>query len=324
VKIQKVSQAKKEGNLFAIIYGVPGVGKTTMVETLPKPLLIDLERGFAVLKKDVDVAICNTWKDVSDSIAAAVKDGYESVMIDSATRMFDLLTEEILKKKDLQALRIQDYGEISTKITRLVWDLKTKYKLNVILVAHASEDKDEDNGGAVFTKPLLSPKSLAEKLPAAADVLGYLSVAKDGTRKLFTQPTDKFKAKSRIKNLASPCKPDFSEILEAYKASINEMERDNNEDTTIIESNMAVESDAGQKAAYSQANGTSAQDVKLSPEIEEIKNLTGKYFNSPDGRKEYSEILKPFNVTSARELSVDDAKSVIEIIKKMKEVSNNG
>lgn len=319
--IKKASQAKKEGNILCIVYGPPGVGKTTLVETLPNPLLIDLERGFAVLKKDIDVAACDTWKDVTDALTAAVKGGYESVMIDSITRMIDLLTEEILKKNNLRILRIQDYGEIATKITRLVWDLKVKYKLNVVLVAHATEEADTD-GGTTYTKPLLSPKSLGVKLPAAADLLAYMVAAKDGTRKLFVQPTDRFNAKNRIKALANPCKPDFGEILDAYKASINEMERTDDKNGDDLASTMAVDGDTSGRGVSAQGNGTPETDPNgiTKEQSDELQKLVAKHFASPEARKEYAEMLVPFGATSAKSLTRDQVSTLIDNIRRAKEL----
>ena len=44
--IVKPSEMKFEGKkLFIIIAGVPGIGKTTLALSAPKPLLIDLDKG---------------------------------------------------------------------------------------------------------------------------------------------------------------------------------------------------------------------------------------------------------------------------------------
>ena len=44
--IVKPSEMKFEGKkLFIIVAGVPGIGKTTLALSAPKPLLIDLDKG---------------------------------------------------------------------------------------------------------------------------------------------------------------------------------------------------------------------------------------------------------------------------------------
>ena len=58
----------------AIIYGSPGIGKTTLACSAPKPLLIDFDRGVSRVRADhrVTTVVADTyeevWNDQSNSL----------------------------------------------------------------------------------------------------------------------------------------------------------------------------------------------------------------------------------------------------------------
>ena len=85
------------GALNMVVYGPPGIGKTTFASTAPKPLIIDLEGGFlSIAGKDVDVCRAHTLKDVREAIRHAIDNKYGTVVIDSLTRLAEMHMKEIV------------------------------------------------------------------------------------------------------------------------------------------------------------------------------------------------------------------------------------
>lgn len=220
MKILSLSQAKRDAAILSIVYGDPGVGKTTAIQTLPDPILIDLERGFTTLTKDIPVAVCDNLSDVRMAIAEAIKMGKKSIGIDSLPRLLDIMMGSIMKENNLKRPRIQDYGTVATAIKDLLWGLKTKNGINVIVTAYPTEEKVDDEGD-VYIRPDISPKSLRNALPGICDLLGYLTIDKNGKRVLNIKANQKFYAKSRITGDKATVEPNFGKIIDDYYKSFS-------------------------------------------------------------------------------------------------------
>lgn len=208
--------------LKVLIYGEPGVGKTTFAATAPSPLLIDVERGSrAVLNvsNPVDVLEFRSIEQVETAIEY-MKQGheafakYETVILDSITEMQARLIDQQLRALGAGAPVYKAdwgvYGENTQRLRMLVSAFRDIEK-NLICTAHAKMDKD-DQTGLNFVRPALTP-GLAKTVAGIFDVVGYLRINAKGERVLRLQPSKTVLAKSR---LALP-----EEINQPTWASIN-------------------------------------------------------------------------------------------------------
>jgi phage nucleotide-binding protein len=208
-KILKASDLQKQITVNMLVYGPPGVGKTTFASTAPKPLIIDLENGsLSLLGKNVDIAQVDTLADAREAVKYALNNGYQTVVIDSITRYAELLMDEILRENKRETARIQDWGEVVKRIKKLIWHLQAK-NINTIFVALETEEKDEDS---LVKRPAV-PGQLKVAIPAIVDIVGYMRVLKDGSRVVSVKPTAKWYAKDRSGKLPDDITPDFSKIL---------------------------------------------------------------------------------------------------------------
>ena len=217
LKITTLKNAKKDAALVFIVYGDPGVGKTSLINTMPDPILIDLERGFTTLEKDVEIAVCDTLDDVRAAIKHVIKTGKKSIVIDSIARLLDVMANDILEKNRLQKLRIQDYGTIAKSIKDLFWNLKVKNKINVLATGYPIEENSDGDDSQTYIRLAVSPKSLRSALPGVCDLLGYMFVDKAGKRKILVQASPRVHAKSRVtKKGVALVDPDIGKIVDDY------------------------------------------------------------------------------------------------------------
>lgn len=195
-------------NLKVMIYGEPGVGKTTFVASAPNSLLIDVERGARTLvgHNDVDVLeyvsieqIEATIRYLRDDHSSFAK--YDTIAFDSLSEMQRRLIDQQLGKASEVTKTPQYkadwgiYGENTQRLRSLMSAFRDIPK-NLIVTAQAKQEKD-DSTGIMMYRPDLTPK-LAATVAGLFDIVGYLRINSKGERILQVQPSRTVLAKTRI------------------------------------------------------------------------------------------------------------------------------
>ena len=188
-----------------LVYGHPGVGKTSFASSTEKCLVGDVENGATFLGLhgiDADVVHISAWDDITELFNLAKSGKYETVVIDPIGELLEKLIDKLKQegygqgKGDSLSLSLQGWGvakERFKKAMRMFRDLD----MNIVLIAHSMEKKEED---MVIVRPKLQA-NLEEDVSAMMHVVGYIKMVNDGkqkVRRLFLQPTDKYYAKDRI------------------------------------------------------------------------------------------------------------------------------
>ncbi|MCP4049889.1 MAG: ATP-binding protein [bacterium] len=208
VKIINSSQIKTKKNLNVIIYGAPGVGKTSFCASAPKPLIIDLEGGtLSIMDRNVDIVEAKTVFNVKEAIDYAVSNNYKTIVFDSLTRFSELLIESITSADKKTKPQVQHWGDLVSKIKKMIWELQGK-DINTIFTCL---EKESNNDDSLIKRPSLTGQ-LAQAIPAIVDVTGYLYVTQTGERLLSINPTDKWYAKHRTtlpNRIVEDIEPDF-------------------------------------------------------------------------------------------------------------------
>lgn len=192
VKPEKMNFANK--NLFLILSGLPGTGKTTLACSLPHLLLIDTDKGICRINPAhrKDASICKTYEEILADIKAA-EGNYETIAIDTAGALIEYMKDWAVRtdpkaSKNGGGISLQGYGIVKQEFLRLCNELCKKF--NVIFIFHEQiENVGEDSRYSIVCEG--ATKSIVFQ---PSDLAAHLFI-QNGQRYLGFTPTEQYTAK---------------------------------------------------------------------------------------------------------------------------------
>lgn len=251
--IIKKEDSLPERPVIILLYGSPGVGKTSVFNTANNPILLDCDRGSdrSIFRQDTIMAA--NWKEVLAD-EGEIKN-YSTLGIDTAKSVLDdfLMIHVVEQDYKLKTNKLKAYGAIADEF-KLFVNRRRGEKLDMVIIAHAKEEKDGDN-----TK--ISPDVTGgskDLLLRIADQVGYMYMD-NNQRTINFNPTDKTVGKNvaRFPLLTVPneTEPEFktfmADIIQRVKSSIQEKSEEQKEMLSKIENvqKELSEIDSPEKAA---------------------------------------------------------------------------
>jgi len=187
LKIIKAEEPIKVNQLVVVIYGPPGIGKTTLSFSSDASVLLDFDKGVYRAMNRKDSVPVTSWQDVTN-ITPEDLAPYKTVIVDTAGRALDFLTVNIIrndpKKGTGGTLTLQGYGVLKSQFASWLTSLKLIGK-DVVLIAHSSEEK---NGDDMLERLDVQGGSKGE-IYKSADAMGRIRLV-NGQRILSFSPSD--------------------------------------------------------------------------------------------------------------------------------------
>lgn len=199
-----------------LVYGMTGSGKSWLIGTSKKPLVILTEaNGMASIahsNPNAIIATANTMEDI-DNILRGVKDGsikkkhdFDVLAIDSLTEMQRMIKNRILKKAKRDKMQLQDWGTLADEMIRYIRAIRD---LPCHVVCTALLDQFiEDQSGTMHTQPSFEGKKTTAVISQFFNAVGFLY--KEQQDNDVAQRKLMFDGPQRV--LCKPCHPVYGVI----------------------------------------------------------------------------------------------------------------
>ncbi len=200
-----------------LVYGQAGAGKTSLIKTLPTPLVLSAEAGLLSIS-DADLAFIEikTIEDLREAYTFIMGEGgnsFESIALDSISEIAEVILNA--EKKATKDPR-QAYGAMQEQVSDLIRafrDIPGKH-----IYMSAKLEKSQDEMGRMLYAPSMPGNKTGQQLPYFFDEVLALRVERDAEnnvqRALMCDSDGLWQAKDRSGKLAAWEAPDLGAIIE--------------------------------------------------------------------------------------------------------------
>ena len=135
-----------------ILYGSPGIGKTTLALSAPDPVLIDFDRGMSRVRSQhrKTAIFCETYEDVLKDLESPEMKQFQTIVVDTGGSFVTYLQDWAMRDNPAQnrqkngALSLKGFGAVKQEFSRFTSYVKDTLNKNLIYVFHSIEQSDKD------------------------------------------------------------------------------------------------------------------------------------------------------------------------------------
>jgi phage nucleotide-binding protein len=216
ISIKRTRDLTKSG-VKLLVYGAAGAGKTSLITTLPKPIVLSAEAGLlSIQDSDLPFIEINTIDDLRQAYVYVTGEGgeeYQSVALDSISEIAEVIlnAEKKIAKDPRQA-----YGAMQEQVSDLIRAFRDLPGKHVYMSAKL--EKSQDEMGRMLYAPSMPGNKVGQSLPYFFDEVLALRVERDAEgntqRALMCDTDGLWAAKDRSGKLAPWEAPDLGAVIE--------------------------------------------------------------------------------------------------------------
>lgn len=204
-----------------LVYGAAGAGKTSLIKTLPSPIVLSAEGGLLSIQDAdlpyIEIATMDDLRQAYSFIMSEEGAGFQSVALDSISEIAEVVlnAEKKIAKDPRQA-----YGAMQEQMSDLIRAFRDLPGKHVYMSAKL--EKSQDEMGRILYAPSMPGNKVGQQLPYFFDEVLALRVEKDAEgntqRALMCDSDGLWQAKDRSGKLAAWEAPDLGAIVEKINA----------------------------------------------------------------------------------------------------------
>jgi hypothetical protein len=221
-----------------LLYGLSGMGKTTMAATFPKPIFLDLEGGMLSVRKyspyrypadhNKDIRRYEEVVDFYEMVRTRKNPPFETIVIDSLNELQLLVAQYVVKKYSKvkrqydDQLTLADYGKANRDFSKVV-RLFLKLPFHVVFTA-ASTQKQFGDDTDVMISPKFVGAQVGPDIQRMMDMIGYCfsrpTPNGSGEHYVSFRMTPKYLAKDRLGIAKQDIPNSFEALMSNTKGEI--------------------------------------------------------------------------------------------------------
>lgn len=206
-----------------LAYGAAGSGKTPLVATAPRPVMVATEAGLLSLRgvQHVPVYQANTYPKIKEFFDWVFKSNevkqFDTIAVDSVSQMSEIVLEYHLgRNKDGR----KAYGEMARDMLEWLQGLYYMQDKHAYLIAKQEIGEEE---GIQTKRPYFAGQELKIKVPHLYDIIAHVGMATiqglpTPQRAIRTSPSFGLVARDRSGKLAELEPPDLSALFKKAMA----------------------------------------------------------------------------------------------------------
>lgn len=164
-----------------ILYGSPGVGKTTLALSAPDPVLIDFDRGMSRVKAQhrKPAIFCSTYEEVLQDIQSPAMKDFQTIVVDTGGSFITFLQDWAMRsdpkvnRQKNGAISLKGFGAVKQEFIRFTNYVKDTLDKNLIYVFHSQEQSDKDGNA---TQRLMCEGAAKNIVWTPCDFGGYVQM----------------------------------------------------------------------------------------------------------------------------------------------------
>lgn len=228
--LKPASDFAKRYGVKAILYGQAGTGKTPMINSAPRPLLLAIEPGLrSMANSNVPTFLADTPKRIAEFFQwffnSAESKNFDTLAVDSGSEMAEVVLKDLMPKiSHGQKL----YGEMAKQVDEWITDLYYLQQKHVILICKETRVESGkslvNNNGVIAvevqyqTKPYFPGNQLNVIVPHKYDEILHASHCNipgvGNTVAIRTKGTPEVYARDRSGNLNELEPPNLAAIIQ--------------------------------------------------------------------------------------------------------------